>query len=431
VLGIAAHAEPHERKAALLSFACNFILLGSYYILRPLRDTMATVFGAAELQNLFTGTFVLIFLCAPLYAWAAARMKLSRLLPGVFWFLLSNLLIFYFLFHLAPHNRWVAASYYWWFSAINLILISVFWTLMADIYSPRQATRLYALIAAGGSLGAIMGPVITKLFVLTLGVDGLLLVAIAGFLVVILLVHLLIREKERLHDQGEDGQDTTLDHALPGNPFAGFELLVKSAYLLGQAVFMLLMTWVATILYFMQTDFISRAYSVIEQRTIAFADADLFVNIGAAAISILGLNQIMKRFGVTTGLVLTPVVMVAAFAALLLQPTLFMVQVARSLQRITQYGIARPAREVLFTVIDQQSKYKAKNVSDTVVYRFGDLTAAWMQAGMRAAGFGYAGVVTAGAAIALAWGFVSLGLGRRYEALRSGTASDAAMAPAE
>ena len=431
VLGIAAHAEPHERKAALLSFACNFMLLGSYYILRPLRDTMATVFGAAQLQNLFTGTFVLIFLCAPLYAWAAARMKLSRLLPGVFWFLLANLLIFYLLFHLSPHNRWVAASYYWWFSAINLILISVFWTLMADIYSPRQATRLYALIAAGGSLGAIMGPVITKLFVLTLGVDGLLLVAIAGFLVVILLVHLLIREKERLHDQGWDGQDTTLDHALPGNPLRGFELLLKSAYLLGQAGFMLLMTWVATILYFLQTDFISRAYSVLEQRTIAFADADLFVNIGAAAISILGLSQMMKRFGVTASLVFTPVVMAGAFVALLVQPTLFMVQAARALQRITQYGIARPAREVLFTVIDQQSKYKAKNVSDTVVYRFGDLTAAWMQAGLRAAGFGYAGAVTAGVAISVAWGFVSLGLGRRYEALSSGSLSDPAMAPAE
>jgi AAA family ATP:ADP antiporter len=430
-LGIAGEIQPHERRAAFLSFACNFLLLGSYYILRPLRDTMATVFGAAELQNLFTGTFVLIFLCAPVYAWAAARMTLSRLLPGVFWFLLTNLLVFYFLFHLAPHNRWVAASYFWWFSAINLILISVFWTLMADIYSPRQATRLYALIAAGGSLGAIMGPVITRLFVVSLGVDGLLLVAMAGFLVVILLVHLLIREKEILHDQGQEGQDTTLDHALPGNPLVGFELLLKSAYLLGQAVFMLLMTWVATILYFMQTDFISRAYSVLEQRAIAFADADLFVNIGAAAISILGLNQIMRRFGVTASLMFTPVVMTGAFVALLLQPTLFMVQAARALQRITQYGIARPAREVLFTVIDQQSKYKAKNVSDTVVYRFGDLTAAWMQAGLRAAGFGYAGVVTAGAAIAAGWTFVALGLGRRYESLNGARNRMAAEAPAE
>src|ERR1700733_4025903 len=174
LLGITIHVAPHERKAAMLAFACNFMLLGSYYILRPLRDTMGTVFGVGDLQNLYTGTFVLIFLASPLFSWCAARMTLSRLLPGVFWFLLSNLLIFYLLFHLAPHNRWVAAAYFCWFSAINLILISVFWTLMADIYSAGQATRLYALIAAGGSLGAIMGPVITTLFVQRLGVDGLM-----------------------------------------------------------------------------------------------------------------------------------------------------------------------------------------------------------------------------------------------------------------
>jgi ATP:ADP antiporter, AAA family len=431
VLGIAAHAEPHERKAALLSFGCNFVLLGSYYILRPLRDTMGTVFGVAELQNLFTGTFVLIFLAAPLYAWCAAHMKLSRLLPGIFWFLLVNLVIFDLLFHLSPHSRWVAGAYFCWFSAINLILISVFWTLMADIYSAGQATRLYALIAAGGSLGAIMGPVITTLFVQRLGVDGLMLVAIVGFLAVIVMVHLLMREKQRLNVEGEAAQHTTLDHALPGNVFSGFLLLLKSAFMLGQAAFMLLMTWIATILYFLQTDFISRAYSVIEQRTIAFADVDLFVNIGAAAILLLGLGRIMRRFGVTASLVLTPVLMVGACLALLAAPTLLMVQAARALQRITQYAIARPSREVLFTVIDQQSKYKAKNVIDTVVYRFGDLTAAWMQTGLRAAGFGYVGAVAAGVAISMAWGFVALGLGRRYEALRGGTARDAAMAPAE
>lgn len=431
VLGIAAHAEPYERKAALLSFACNFVLLGSYYILRPLRDTMGTVFGVADLQNLFTGTFVLILLAAPLYSWCAARMKLSRLLPGIFWFLLVNLLIFDLLFHLAPHNRWVAGAYFCWFSAINLILISVFWTLMADIYSSEQATRLYALTAAGGSLGAIMGPIITTLFVQKLGVDGLMLVATIGFLGVITMVHLLMREKQHLKVEGHAAQPTTLDHALPGNPFSGFSLLLGSSFMLGQAAFFLLMTWIATILYFLQADFISRAYSVIEQRTIAFADVDLYVNIGAALILILGLSRIMRRFGVTASLVLTPVLMVGACLALLVAPTLFMVQAARALQRITQYAIARPSREVLFTVIDQQSKYKAKNVIDTVVYRFGDLTAAWMQAGLRAGGFGYAGVVAAGVAISVAWGFVALGLGRRYEALSGGAASDPALAPAE
>jgi AAA family ATP:ADP antiporter len=430
LLGIGAQAGPEERRAALLSFACNFVLLGSYYILRPLRDTMGTVFGADQLQNLFTGTFVVILLAAPLFSWTATKVKLSWLLPGIFWFLLVNLLIFYGLFHLAPHNRWVAASYFCWFSAINLILISVFWTLMADTFSAGQATRLYAFIAAGGSLGAISGPLITRAFVERLGVDGLLLVAIAGFCVVILLVHLVMGEKTRLRALGGDAQQTTLDHNLPGNPFAGFELLLKSAFMMGQAVFFLLMTWIATILYFLQADLISKAYSVIEQRTVAFADVDLYVNIGSAAILILGLGRGMRRFGVTASLVFTPVLMVAACLALIAMPTLFMVQTARALQRITQYGVARPSREVLFTVVDQQTKYKAKNVIDTVVYRFGDLTAAWMQAGLRAGGFGLLGAVILGVGVSTMWGFVAFVLGQRYETLRGARAAEPVTIPA-
>src|SRR3984885_13802406 len=212
LLNFAADIEPHERKATVLSFLFNFVLLGTYYILRPLRDTMGTVFGVAHLQDLFTGTFFLIFLSAPLFSWTASRIKLTQFLPGVFWFLLANLLVFYTLFHLAPHNRWVAAAYFCWFSAVNLILISVFWTFMADLFSAGQATRLYAFIAAGGSLGAIMGSIITTSFVEIVGMDGLLLIAIAGFLLVIVLLHMLMREKRQLHECGYDVQNTTLDH---------------------------------------------------------------------------------------------------------------------------------------------------------------------------------------------------------------------------
>jgi AAA family ATP:ADP antiporter len=425
------HVKPHERKAAVLAFACNFLLLSSYYILRPLRDTTGTIFGVAELQNLFTGTFILIFLCSPLFSWFAARVSLARLLPGVFWFFLGNLLIFYVLFHLAPQNRWVAAAYFCWFSSVNLILISVFWTFMADLFSAGQATRLYGFIAAGGSLGAIMGSIITTSFVEIVGIDGLLLVAIAGFLLVILLVHMLMREKQRLHERGFDAQKTTLDHNLPGNPFGGFALLLKSPNMMGQAAFMLLMTWIATILYFLQTDLISQAYSAVERRTIAFADVDLFVNLCSAAILILGLGRVMQRFGVTASLVLSPVIMVAACFGIIVAPTLIMVQTARALQRISQYAIARPSREVLFTVIDQQSKYKAKNVIDTVVYRFGDLTAAWMQAGLRIGGFGVVGAVALGVGISTAWGFVAVALGRNYEAISGARAVNPVVSAAE
>jgi AAA family ATP:ADP antiporter len=419
LVGLCVRIEAHEARAVALAFLCNFMLLGSYYILRPLRDTMATVFGVQDLQRLFTGTFVVMLLCAPLFAWCASRFRLTRLLPGVFWFLLGNLLVFYVLFHTAPQSRWVAAAYYWWFSAINLILISVFWTFMADLFSAPQATRLFAFIAAGGEIGAIAGPIVTRLSAESVGVDGLMLLAIGGFALMILLVHLLVREKARLHALGQDSQRTTLDHNLPGSPWRGFRLLAGSRYLMGQAAFMVLMTWIATILYFLQTDLIARAYTGVARRTIAFADVDLFVNLCSAAILVFGLGRLLRRFGVTASLLLTPLIMLLACLGIILAPTFFMVQTARALQRITQYAIARPSREVLFTVVDQQSKYKAKNVIDTVVYRFGDLTAAWMQAGLRAAGFGLPGAVTLGIGVSAAWGLVAIALGRRYETLRS------------
>jgi len=416
-IGAASKARPHEFKAALIAFSCNFVLLASYYVLRPLRDTMATVFGVSELQNLFTGTFVLTLLLAPLFAWCAAKMKISRLLPGIFWFLIGNLVLFYGLFRIMPENRWVAAGYYWWFSVINLFLISIFWTLMADIFSSGQAIRLFAFIAAGGSTGAIGGPLITRALMGIIGIAGLLLVAGAGFLIVILLVHALMREKEKMRAIDNEAQQTSLDHSLPGNPLRGFALLLKSSFLLNQAAFMLLMTWIATIFYFLQTDFIAKAIPAVENRAIAFADVDLFVNMSSAIILIFGLGRIMQRFGITASLVLTPLLMVGACLGVALAPTFFMVQAGRATQRISQYAIARPSREVLFTVVDQQSRYKAKNVIDTTVYRFGDLTAAWMQAGLRTAGLGLVGVVTFGIAISAVWGVVAVALGRSYHTL--------------
>jgi ATP:ADP antiporter, AAA family len=417
LIGLTVAVEPQEVKAVALAFLFNFVLLGSYYILRPVRDTMATVFGVQALQDLFTGTFVITLICAPIFAWCAAKVKLARLLPGVFWVLLINILIFYVFFRLVPQNRWLAAGFYWWFSVANLFLISIFWTFMADVFSSTQATRLFGFIAAGGSIGAIAGPLITRSLVGAIGVSGLLLVAGAGFLCVIVLIHALIEEKEKLRAQNKEAQQTTLDHNLPGNPLRGFALLLKSSFLLNQAAFMLLMTWIATIFYFLQTDLIAKSFPGMESRAVAFADVDLFVNICSAVILIFGLGRVLQHFGVTASLLLTPVLMAGACLAIALAPSFFLIQAARATQRISQYGIARPSREILFTVVDQQSKYKAKNVIDTTVYRFGDLTSAWILAGLRAAGFGLLGAMTFGIAVSSLWGVVAVALGRRYRVL--------------
>src|SRR5580698_730766 len=221
---------PHERRAVILAFTCNFLVLGSYYILRPVRDTIATVFGTDQLQWLFTGTFIGTLIASPIYGWLAARIRLNRLLPGVFWFWLVNVVLFQMLFKLAPENRWIGGAYYVWFSAVNLFMVSVFWTLMSDLFAASQATRLFALIAAGGTLGAIAGPLLIRFAVRATGLGGLLLIAAAGFLAVIALVHLLMREKARLRHSGADWQPTTLDHDLSGGMLDGLRELLRSPY---------------------------------------------------------------------------------------------------------------------------------------------------------------------------------------------------------
>jgi ATP:ADP antiporter, AAA family len=418
LLAMAAAVAPHERRAVLLAFMCNFVLLGSYYILRPVRDTVATVIGVGQLQNLFTATFIGTLVASPIYALLASRLRLTRLLPGVFWFWLFNVLLFQLMFALAAHNVWVAAAYYVWFSVANLFMISLFWSLMVDMFTASQATRLFALIAAGGSIGAIAGPLLTRLLVHRLQLSGMLLLAAAGFLIVIVLVYLLMREKARLRACHQEVQATTLDHGLPGNPFEGFSQLFSSRYMTSQALFILLMTWVNTVAYFLQTDVIAHAFAAVEGRAQAIADIDLVVNVASALILIFGLGRLVHRFGVTAGLVLNPLIMLLAFVVVAISPSLFVIQALQVVRRVSQYAIARPSREMCFTVVEQSSRYKAKNVIDTVVYRFGDVSSAWMQAGLRAAGFGLGGAVALGLGACIAWGGVARYAGRRYEQIR-------------
>ncbi len=415
---IAAEIKPHERKAVLLAFLCNFMLLGSYYILRPVRDAMATVVGAEQLPHLFTGTLIFTLLCAPLFAWLTGHFRLSRVLPGVFWFWIGNILLFYFLFQNSADNRWVAAAYYLWFSVVNLFMISVFWSLMVDLFAPGQATRLFAIIAAGGSTGAIAGPTLTRVFVEMVGIDGMLLIAAAGFVVVLVLVHLLMHEKQLLQIHREETQSSSLEDKLGGTVLDGFSAIFKSPFLMNQAAFFLLMTWVATVAYFLQTDLIARSFTDLESRTRALADIDLVVNICSALVLIFGLGRLVTRFGVTAGLVLNPVLMVVALVCMALSPTLLMMQAMQVVRRVSQYAIARPCREICFTVVPQENRYKAKNVIDTVVYRLGDVTAAWVQAGLRTLGFGAGGTLGLGLVASGLWAVVSIALGRRYEKLR-------------
>lgn len=416
----AAVIEPQELKAVVLSMLYFFFLFGSYSVLKPVRDAMGTVYGIERIQELFTGTLIASFIFAPLYSFFASRLRLAVFLPWVYGFVAATILALYVLFQSVQQHqeRWVAATFYIWISTFNILIISVFWTFMADIFSREQAKRLFGFVAAGGTVGGIVGPLVVSTLAKSIGNDNLMLISAAGFGLTAVLVVLLTREKQRLLASGTAEQRTSLDHRLKGgNPFDGFKLLLQSRYLLLLAAFLLLMTWISTIVYIQLGDLITKAFSSREARAQAYANIDLAVNSLAVVMQLFGTGRFIKKFGVTTGLLVNPVIMVVAFLAVLLSPVLMVLGGIQILRRVAEYAVAKPTREMLFTVVDQDAKYKAKNVIDTVVYRFGDWSASWVSSVILP--FGVTGLAIFGAIIAAIWFPVALRLGRSYEDRRA------------
>lgn len=418
-----ANVEPEETTAVVVSFVYFALLMGSYFVVRPVRDAMGTVYGVKNLQELYTGTFAASFVVAPAYAFLASRIRLTTFLPWVYGFIAVTMLAFFGLFETVERqqDRWVAALFFVWVSTFNVLIISVFWSLMADTFSRSQAKRLFGFIAAGGTVGTIGGPALAASLVDAVGTNALMLLSAAGFAATAWLVRVLEREKQRLTATGE-GQQTTLDRTLAGNPFEGFTLLFRSRYLLMIALFILLMTTISTIIYFQLGELITRAFESREARTRAYALIDLAVNGSTVVLQLFGTGRLIERYGVATGLLLNPAIMVVAFLAVAFSPVLLVLGSIQVVRRFAEYAIAKPSREMLFTVVDQESKYKAKNVIDTVVYRFGDVTSAWLSAMVLP--FGVAGLAVAGLVMSACWFPIAYVLGRRYEGVRAGDVVD-------
>ena len=275
-----AKVEPGEVKAVVVSFVYFALLMGSYFVVRPVRDAMGTVYGVDNLEELYTGTFIASFFLAPAYAFLASRIRLATFLPWVYGFIALTMFGFFALFESfgQQQDRWVAASFFVWVSTFNVLIISVFWSLMADTFSRTQAKRLFGFIAAGGTAGTIGGPALAALLVSAIGTNRLMIISAGGFIVTAWLVRVLEREKQQLRAAGPDAQTTSLDRTLGGNPLEGFTLLLRSPYLLMIALFILLMTTISTIIYFQLGDLITKAFESREARTRAYAMIDLAVN---------------------------------------------------------------------------------------------------------------------------------------------------------
>jgi AAA family ATP:ADP antiporter len=422
--------EDFELKAVILSMLYFFFLFGSYSVVKPVRDAMGTVYGIKHLQELFTATFLASLVFAPLYSGLASRIRLSTFLPWVYGFIAASVLLFYVLFRSvsdAGDLHWVAAAFYVWVSTFNMLIISVFWSFMADIFSRTQAKRLFGFVAAGGTIGGIVGPLIATTLGKTVGNNGLMLISAAGFVLTAVLVSMLAREKANLASLGAEAQKTSLDHKLKGGLFDGFVLLFRSPYLLLLALFLLLMTWISTIVYFQLGDLITKAFASPDERTRAYATIELVVNSLAVVVQLFGTGRLIGRFGVKVGLLVNPVIMVIAFVAVLFSPILIVLGGIQIVRRVAEYAVAKPTREMLFTVVDQESKYKAKNVIDTVVYRFGDLSSSWVSHAILP--FGVPGLAVFGGIVSVIWFPIAYLLGKRYETARGTVGEGSAAAP--
>ena len=395
--------RPEEVRALLWSFAYFFCLLASYYILRPLRDEMGVAGGVKNLQWLFTATFVTMLAAVPCYGALVALVPRRRFIPLVYHFFVANLAIFWLLLELGADRTLVARVFFVWISVFNLFAVSVFWSFMADIYASEQAKRLYGFIAAGGSIGALAGPAITIVLAKLIGVVHLIVVAAV-------LLELAVVCAARLEPKQEVVQKSPA--SLGGGALDGLKMIVRSPYIAGITLWVAMLSVVATFLYFEQASIVAAASDDPAVRTRIFATVDLTVGVLTLAVQFLATGKLIQRYGVGPALGLVPVVFVAGFAVLAAMPMLAVVITFQALQRTANFAISNPAREVLFTVLARDEKYKAKNVIDIVAVRGADAAGGWLVTGLRALGMQARELAVCAIAIAGAGLVLSLALGR-------------------
>jgi AAA family ATP:ADP antiporter len=460
----AVNVRDEEVRALLWSFAYFFCLLTGYYILRPLREEMGVASGVENLQWLFTGTFVAMLLAVPAFGAVVARFPRRRFVPLVYRFFIVNLLIFFALLHFDLGRIHVARAFFIWVSLFNLFVVSVFWSFMADIFRTEQARRLFGFVAAGGSLGALLGPTLTASLAVPLGPVALLLVSAAFLEVAVQCIHRLLRATDgwcgpgpratghmESHPPiltlpsngagqyaavlpaapslstgegwggGEPAPLTTASEghgqdAIGGGVLAGITQLARSPYLLGICLYILLFTTTSTFLYFQQAKIVAAAFDDPGERTRLFAVIDLLVALLTLAIQCFATGRLMPWLGVGVTLAFLPLFTMLGFLILSLAPTLAVLVAFQALRRATNYAVSRPAREVLFTVVPREQKYKAKNVIDTVVYRGGDMASGWAYTGLASGlGLGLPAIALLAVPLAGLWLALGLRLGRAQE----------------
>ena len=412
-------ARPDEVKALAWSWLYILSIFSSYYVIRPIRDEIGVAGGVENLPWLFTGTLIGMLAVNPAFAALVAKLPRARFIAITYRFFMANLLLFFLLLRAASSEQylWVGRIFFIWTSIFNLFVVSVFWALMVDVFNSEQGKRLFGFISAGATLGGIIGSTLTASLARLIEPIYLLLASAVLLEVAVLSVRRLSRLSEALSSQPAARGEKAV---IGGGLLSGVTHAFKSPYLLNIGVYMLLYSITSTFLYFDQAAIVSRSFADRAARTEFFARVDQLVNILTLACQIFLTERILRAFGVALTLTLLPALSALGFGALGLAPTVAIVVAFQVLRRTANFAVARPTREVLFTVISREDKYKTKNFIDTVVYRTGDQVGAWSFALSSFLGLGLTGIAFAAVPLSAVWLVNGWWLGRRQETMAGG-----------
>ena len=416
-INLSTRIKPNEIRATLLSFSFVFLLMTAYFILRPVRDAMSSDWTDTELSWLWTSTFFFSFLAVSLYGEIISRIKFNYVVPGVYVFFSISFFAFNFLSLILIDPDIINKIFYVWLSVFSLFHVSVFWSFISNIFSKEQAPRLFGFIASGASIGAILGPSVPILFANQVGTMNLLI--IAG--IILLIPVPLISWLEKIQFSELKNHKVNLDetkNTIKKDFLSGFSSLIKNPYLISISLFILFYVVMNTFIYFelrkLLIDFDRDA------RTQIWASIDLIVNVLAIVTAIFLTGRITTRFGMPITLALIPVLMVLGWLVVAISPILLFLIGLQIIRRAGNYAITKPGREMLFTLVDNEARYKVKPVIDIVVYRGGDMLTAWFYTFLTATlGLGLSGVSIIAAAVASLWALTGLYLGKRYKIQRT------------
>ena len=416
VLGHFIEVRPEEISVVGWCWVYIFSVMSSYYIMRPIRDQAGVAGGPNNLKWLFLGTLIGMLLLNLPFAYLVKKLPRTRFIPITYHFFVANIVVFAAIFHWsnAQETIWVGRIFFIWVSVYNLFVVSVFWQMNVDLFSSEQGKRLFGLIAAGATIGAITGSSVTASLARYVSPIFLLLGAAALLEIAVFSVGRLSRLSPTLHRQPAAGSE---EAPIGGSVFAGIVHAFRSRYLVNVSVFILLFAVTATFLYYQQAGIVKGSFGDRGAQTAFFATVDLLVNILTLAVQLFLTGRIVLLFGVALALGFLPAMTIIGFGALALLPTIAVVAIFQVLRRAGDYAIARPTREVLFTVLPREDRYKTKSFIDTVVYRTGDQLGIWLASLLSSPGLGTVGVALVAIPFAVVWLLNALWLGRRQELL--------------